>query len=53
VLRSLVRANQPAASAAALSPTLLAEWHGQVLRVKNEIGQWVNKHSKHNSLVRR
>jgi hypothetical protein len=98
VLRPLVRANQPTASAARLSPGLLAEWHSQVrrptvawgvrkqkgaarrghavasmlqllgtsagapeslivclpvfccwqvLRVKNEIGQWVNKHSKH------
>jgi hypothetical protein len=47
VLRPLVRANLPAANAGRLSAGLLAEWHGQVLRVKNEIGQWVNKHSKH------
>ncbi|KAI8469209.1 MAG: cell morphogenesis central region-domain-containing protein [Monoraphidium minutum] len=40
-------ANLPAANAARLSPQLLAEWYGQVLRVKNEIGQWVNKHNKH------
>jgi hypothetical protein len=46
-LRPLVRANQPAASAARLSAPLLVEWHAQVLRVKNEVGQWVNKHSKH------
>lgn len=47
VLRPLVRANQPSASAGALSPALLAEWHTVVLRVKNEVGQWTNKHNKH------
>lgn len=49
VLYPVVRANQPAAAAAAgaLSAPLLSEWHATVLRVKNDVGQWVNKHSKH------
>lgn len=47
VLAPLVRANQPAASAANLSAAALAEWHATVLRLKNDIGTWVNKHNKH------
>jgi hypothetical protein len=46
VLTPLVRSNQPNSSSG-LNPALLAEWHNQVLRLKNDIGQWANKHSKH------
>lgn len=46
ILTPLVRSNQPNSSSG-LNPVLLAEWHNQVLRLKNDIGQWANKHSKH------
>lgn len=46
ILIPLVRSNQPNSSSW-LNPALLAEWHNQVLRLKNDIGQWANKHSKH------
>jgi hypothetical protein len=47
VLMPLVKANQPHASSDAVSPATLLEWYNQVLRMKNDIGQWVNKHTKH------
>jgi TusA-related sulfurtransferase len=25
----------------------MTEWYAAVLRLKNDIGQWINKHSKH------
>ena len=46
VLSPLVRANVPH-GIAGLHPGLLADWYSQVLRLKNDIGQWVNKHNKH------
>jgi hypothetical protein len=46
ILTPLVRSNQPSSSSG-LNAALLAEWHNQVLRLKNDIGQWANKHSKH------
>jgi hypothetical protein len=46
ILTPLVRSNQPNSSSG-LNPALLAEWHNQVLRLKNDIGQWANKHTKH------
>eukprot|EP00882_Tetradesmus_deserticola_P022278 GHRQ01024176.1.p1 GENE.GHRQ01024176.1~~GHRQ01024176.1.p1 ORF type:complete len:414 (+),score=204.30 GHRQ01024176.1:79-1320(+) len=46
ILTPLVRSNQPNSSSG-LNPALLADWHTQVLRLKNDIGQWANKHSKH------
>lgn len=49
VLLPLIRSNQPQ-SCTGLSPTLLAEWHAVVLRLKNEVGQWVNKHTKHTNV---
>jgi hypothetical protein len=47
VLMPLVKANQPHASSDAVPPPTLLEWYNQVLRMKNDIGQWVNKHTKH------
>jgi hypothetical protein len=46
VLSPLVRANLPHGKPG-LHPGVLAEWYSQVLRLKNDIGQWVNKHNKH------
>lgn len=54
VLAPLIKTNQPQACAAGLSPPLLTDWYNGVLRLKNEIGQWVNKHTKHTNVsVRR
>ena len=60
ILRPLARAPLPppppplpaagagaGAAPAALDPALLAEWHALAMRLKNEVGQWVNKHTKH------
>lgn len=49
ILAPLIRSNQPQ-SCPGLSPALLADWYNTVLRLKNEIGQWVNKHSKHTNV---
>jgi hypothetical protein len=49
MLAPLIRTNQPQSSTG-LSPTLLKEWYSTVLMLKNEIGQWVNKHSKHTNV---
>lgn len=49
VLLPLIRSNQPQ-SCTGLSPGLLAEWYNTVLRLKNEVGQWVNKHGKHTNV---
>jgi len=49
VLAPLIRSNQPH-SCPGLSPGLLADWYNTVLRLKNEVGQWVNKHSKHTNV---
>lgn len=46
ILTPLVRANQPH-GCSGLSAALLTEWYTTVLRLKNEIGQWANKHNKH------
>lgn len=51
VLTPLIRSNQPL-SCTRLSPALLADWHATVLRLKNEVGQWVNKHGKHTNVSR-
>lgn len=49
ILAPLIRSNQPQ-SCSGLRPDLLADWYNTVLRLKNEIGQWVNKHSKHTNV---
>lgn len=49
ILAPLIRSNQPQ-SCPGLSQALLAEWYNTVLRLKNEVGQWVNKHSKHTNV---
>lgn len=49
VLVPLIKSNQPQ-SCRGLSPALLADWYNTVLRLKNEIGQWVNKHTKHTNV---
>lgn len=46
ILTPLVRKNQPH-SCTGLSPGLLADWYNVILRLKNDIGQWANKHNKH------
>jgi len=50
VLLPLIRTNVPHGLApvqARLSPQLLNDWFGAVLKLKNDIGQWISKHSKH------
>jgi hypothetical protein len=49
VLTPLIRSNQPL-SCTGLNSALLADWHATVLRLKNEVGQWVNKHGKHTNV---
>jgi hypothetical protein len=49
ILAPLIRSNQPQ-SCPGLSQALLADWYNTVLRLKNEVGQWVNKHSKHTNV---
>lgn len=46
ILSPLVRLNQPH-GCGGLSTALMTEWYAAVLRLKNDIGQWINKHSKH------
>eukprot|EP00878_Enallax_costatus_P012410 GHUV01012961.1.p1 GENE.GHUV01012961.1~~GHUV01012961.1.p1 ORF type:complete len:1005 (+),score=325.04 GHUV01012961.1:1774-4788(+) len=46
ILTPLIRKNQPH-SCTGLNSALLADWYNQILRLKNDIGQWANKHNKH------
>ena len=46
ILTPLIRKNQPQ-SCTGLNQALLADWYNQILRLKNDIGQWANKHNKH------
>jgi hypothetical protein len=49
ILAPLICCNQPR-SCTGLSAPLLADWYNTVLHLKNEVGQWVNKHSKHTNV---
>lgn len=49
ILAPLICSNQPQ-SCSGLSAPLLADWYNTVLQLKNEVGQWVNKHSKHTNV---
>eukprot|EP00775_Hariotina_reticulata_P013221 gene13221-13351_t len=46
ILSPLIRLNQPH-GCGGLSTALMTEWYAAVLRLKNDIGLWINKHSKH------
>lgn len=50
VLAPLIRSNQPQASLQGLSAGAVCDWYNAVLKLKNEVGQWVNKHSKHTNV---
>jgi hypothetical protein len=49
ILAPLICSNQ-LRSCTGLSAPLLADWYNTVLHLKNEVGQWVNKHSKHTNV---
>ncbi len=51
ILTPLIRSNVPhgfmGMQRARLSPALLDDWFKLILQLKDEIGAWSNKHSKH------